>query len=66
MAAPDWASDRRTGLNAAEYLAESIVAPNASVSPEFRPGPAGPTNAMPQLRITADELDALVAYLLQR
>ncbi len=66
VAASEWADDRRPGLTAEDYLAESIAAPNAFFSPEFQPGQGGPTNAMPQLRITNDEIDALVDYLLQR
>lgn len=64
--APAWAGERRPGLSAAEYLAESIAAPAVFVSPEFRPGQAGPTDAMPTLSVTGDEIAALVDYLLQR
>lgn len=66
VAASEWANDRRPGLTAEDYLTESIAAPRAFISPEFQPGHAGPTNAMPQLRITSDEIDALIDYLLQR
>ena len=64
-AAPAWADDRKPGMNAATYLAESMAAPGAFISPAFTGG-AGPTTGMPQLRLTAAEVDALVAYLLHR
>lgn len=63
---PNWADKRRPGLAAEDYLTESIAAPSAFISPEFQPGQGGPTNAMPQLRLTSEEIDALVDYLLQR
>lgn len=62
--APNWAADRRPGIDAEQYLAESIVAPDAFTSPLFRPGQRGPTSAMPRLRVTAQEVTALVDYLL--
>ena len=66
VGAPQWAGSRREGLTADDYLAESIAVPSAFISPEFRPGQAGPTNAMPRLHITSDELDALIDYLLEQ
>lgn len=63
--ASEWAGTRRPGMTAEDYLTESIAAPGAFVAPGFLPGPAGPTTAMPQIRLTSDEIDALVAYLLQ-
>lgn len=62
--ATEWAGDRRPGLTATDYLTESIVAPDAFVSPEFRPSQGGPTTAMPHLILTAEEVDALVDHLL--
>ena len=62
--APYWAGDRRPDLSAAEYLAQSIREPWAFTSPEFTPGAAGPTTAMPALELTGAEIDAIVEYLL--
>lgn len=59
---PAWAGDRRPGLSAEEYVAESIRSPSAFISPEFRPG--GATDAMPDLRLSEAEIAAVVAYLL--
>ena len=60
-----WADDRRTNLGAQDYLTESIAAPGVFISPVFQPGQSGPTTAMPQLRLSSEEIDALVAYLLE-
>jgi mono/diheme cytochrome c family protein len=57
----EWAGDRKPGLSAAEYVRESIVDPQAFISPEFTH--TGPV-AMPSLNLTDAEIDALVAYLL--
>ena len=62
-AASTWAPDRRPGTSAEEYLAESIRAPSAFISPAFDSS-VGPTGAMPELGLTEAEIDALVAYLL--
>ena len=64
--APTWAGDRRANLSAKDYLTESIAAPGVFIAPGFRPGQSGPTTGMPQLRLTSNEIDALVDYLLQR
>jgi mono/diheme cytochrome c family protein len=61
--APSWAGERRPGMTAEEYLAESMTTPSAFISPAFAGG-VGPTTAMPQLRLTTAEVDALVAHLL--
>lgn len=63
IGADGWAGDRRPGMSADEYLTESIVEPSAFVSPAFTGG-VGPTNGMPNLTLTPDEADELVAYLL--
>jgi mono/diheme cytochrome c family protein len=60
--APGWASDRRPGMSAAEYIAKSIREPGAFISPAWVGG--GPTTAMPQLGLTAAEIAAVVDYLL--
>ena len=60
-----WAGDRRAHLGARDYLTESIAAPSAFISPVFHPGQSGPTTAMPQLGLSSEEIDALVAYLLE-
>jgi cytochrome c551/c552 len=61
--APAWAADRRPGMSAEDYIAESVRAPGAFVSPAFA-ARGGPVEAMPQLDVSDAELDALVAYLL--
>lgn len=61
---PAWAGDRRPPMSAADYLAESIRTPSAFISPAFSGG-VGPTDGMPDLRLTQPEIDALVTYLLQ-
>ena len=61
--AASWAGDRRPGMSAEDYVAESVRAPGAFISPAFRPY-GGPTGAMPVLDVADDELDALIAYLL--
>jgi mono/diheme cytochrome c family protein len=61
--APAWAATRRPGLGADRYLAESMRAPAAFVSPAFT-GSIGPTTGMPQLPLTDAEIVALVDYLL--
>ena len=66
LAAPEgWAGQRRPGMSAEAYLAESIRDPQAFVSPEFRPHPAQPLQAMPDLELTEVEIEAVVAYLLE-
>lgn len=61
--AGDWAGDRRPGMSAAEYLAESMRNPSVFISPEFRGG-FGPMTGMPDLNLSDAEIAALVAYLL--
>lgn len=58
-----WAGDRRPGMSAAEYLAESMRNPSAFISPAFRGG-FGPMTGMPDLNLSDAEIAALVAYLL--
>ena len=60
--AATWAASRRPGLSGADYIAESILAPGAFISPAFHPN--GPVARMPTLGLTTEEVDALVAYLL--
>ena len=60
--APSWAGGRRTGLSAAEYIAESIREPGAFISPAWFEG--GPVTEMPQLALTEAEIAAIVDYLL--
>lgn len=61
--AASWAADRRPGMSAADYLAESMAAPETFSSPAFLRG-SGPSSSMPRLRLTSEEIEALVAYLL--
>jgi mono/diheme cytochrome c family protein len=60
--APSWAGDRRAGLSAEEYIAQSIREPGAFISPAWVGG--GPVTAMPQLGLTEAEIAAIVDYLL--
>ena len=59
-----WAGDRRPGMSAADYLAESMRTPSAYISPAFRGG-QGPMTGMPDLDLSETEIEALVAYLLE-
>lgn len=54
-----WAADRRPGLSAEQYLAESIRSPGVFRSPAHTG-----TRTMPNLGLTDEEIDALVTYLL--
>lgn len=58
-----WAGDRKQAMSADDYLAESMAVPASFISPVFAGG-MGPTSGMPQLRLTSEEIAALVAYLL--
>jgi mono/diheme cytochrome c family protein len=60
--APSWAADRRSGMTAEEYIAQSIRDPGAFISPAWVGG--GPVTEMPQLGLTDAEITAIVAYLL--
>lgn len=60
-----WAGDRRPGLTAADYLAESIRQPSAFISPEYTTV-GGPLVGMPDLGLDDAEIDQLVDYLLDR
>lgn len=62
--AAEWAGDRRPGLSARDYLAESIRDPGAFTSPAFPSGGSGPVDAMPYLNVSEEEIDALIEYLL--
>jgi mono/diheme cytochrome c family protein len=61
----DWGGERRPGMSAEQYVAESIRDPQAFISPQFRPVPGQPLQAMPDLELTEEETDAVVAYLLE-
>lgn len=63
IGASDWAGDRRSGMNAAEYLAESMRTPSEFISPEFNGG-MGPMTGMPDLNLSEAEIDSPVSYLL--
>ena len=54
-----WAGNRRPGMTAEEYIAQSIREPSAFISPEST-GDA----TMPQLDVSDDEVEALIDYLL--
>ena len=59
--ASTWAGERRPGMSAEQYLTQSLMEPSAFISPEFTGG-----SPMPQLDLSPDEIEALVAYLLDR
>ncbi|HEX6660001.1 MAG TPA: cytochrome c [Ilumatobacter sp.] len=61
-AARTWAGDRRAGLSAEEYIAQSIRDPGGFISPAWVGG--GPVTEMPQLGLTEAEIAAIVEYLL--
>ena len=60
----EWAGGRRDGLDAEAYLRQSIEQPAAYLAPGFQP--QGPLTGMPFLSVSEAEVDALVAYLLER
>ena len=60
------ATGRIPGMTAEEYLRQSIVEPNYALAPTCPNGPCMP-NIMPQdygQRLTAEQIDSIVAYLL--
>jgi cytochrome c5 len=61
-AASSWAGQRIAGTSAEDYVRQSVVAPQAFISPLARAAPF----KMPTIPVSAEELDALVAYLLAR
>jgi hypothetical protein len=63
-AANTWAGERRDGMSAEEYLAESMRNPSAFISPAWTGGGGGPTTGMPQLSLSDEEIASLVDYLL--
>ena len=56
---PDAAGQRVEGQSAEEYVRTSILNPDAYYAPGY-----SSTFGMPQLALTADEVDALIAFLL--
>jgi cytochrome c551/c552 len=60
--AADWAGARIEGTSAQDYVRQSVVAPQAFTSPAVTQG----TFEMPTITVSAEELDALVAYVLGR
>ena len=64
VGAATWAGERVPDLSAEEYVEASIRNPSAFLSPERRMATGGPTLSMPLLRMSDDEIDAIVAYLL--
>jgi cytochrome c5 len=60
--APAWAGGRIAGTSAEDYVRQSVAAPQAFISPLARDTPF----QMPTITVSAEELDALVAYLLAR
>ena len=62
-AAPTWAGERIAGVAAADYLEQSMRSPSAFISPAHR-STGGPSVGMPLLRLSDEEIDTLVDYLL--
>jgi cytochrome c5 len=60
--AADWAGTRIEGTSAEDYVRQSVVAPQAFRSPAVTER----NFVMPTITLSAEELDALVAYVLQR
>lgn len=60
--APAWAATRIPGTSADDYVRQSVVAPQSFISPRVE----DPQFLMPAIAVSAEELDALVAYLLPR
>jgi mono/diheme cytochrome c family protein len=65
VGALEWAGDRNPDLSADDYVRQSVLSPGEYISPAFTAG-VGPTDAMPRLRVSPAELDALVDFVLQR
>ena len=63
-AAHTWAGERREGMSAEDYLADSMREPSAFISPAWNGGGGGPTTGMPQLELSSEEIASLVEYLL--
>lgn len=63
--AATWAGERVPDLSAREYVEASIRNPSAFISPERRVATGGPGVSMPLLRMSDDEIDAIVTYLLE-
>ena len=59
-----WAGERMPDVSADEYVELSIRNPSAFISPVYTVGTGGPGGGMPLLRLSDDEIDALVSYLL--
>jgi mono/diheme cytochrome c family protein len=60
--AATWAGTRINGTSAEDYVRQSVVAPQVFRSPAV----AQRDFEMPTITVSAEELDALVAYVLQR
>jgi hypothetical protein len=61
----EWGGTRRPGLDAAEYITESVRSPTAFISPVWEDH-GGPTSGMPALVVSDSELNAIIEYLLDR
>ncbi len=60
------AATRKPGMNAKDYIHESIVDPNAFIAPQCPDGPCQSPSLMPPIfgdRLTAKQLDTLVEFL---
>jgi cytochrome c551/c552 len=64
-AVPSWAGDRVDGMNAEQYVEQSLRNPSAFISPDFV-AIGGPGGSMPLLQLSDEEIDTLVGYLLER
>jgi mono/diheme cytochrome c family protein len=64
----DWAGERVSGLSAADYIRQSIVAPGAFIAADCPEGPCrdGIMPANYGDRLTGEQVDAIVAFLLNQ
>ncbi len=62
IGASDWADNRRPGLSATQYLAESMRTLSVFISPALG---SGLWASMPNLNLSETEIAALVEYLLR-
>lgn len=59
-----WAGERVPDLSAADYVEVSIRNPSAYISPVYDGPTEGPGGGMPLLRLSDEEIDAIVHFLL--
>jgi mono/diheme cytochrome c family protein len=60
-----WAGERMPEVSASEYVEQSVRNPSAFISPAYVGATGGPGRGMPLLRLSDEEIDAIVRYLLE-